>query len=386
MKLDDIIIEVRDKNLTRLGQFTPEDLVGFTAVLRYNAVGSWKAVLPVGSKMGELLRQPSSGIIITTPQGVLLSGSTISVLTTQSTSDPIGTYEITGVDDSVLLTERLAYPTPTTADVSAQTQAYDVREGTAETVIKQYVDANMGAAAPEERRVYGLTVEASQERGQSVSGSARFQTLQELVQPLADLAGLGYTIEQNEDVLEFQIFEPVDRSGNIRLDLQNGMLSRSDYSYAQPKATRIIVGGQGEDEARTFIERSNDTSIDAEDAWARRIEVFEDQRSTAELEKLQQAADETLVKDGKSLISVRISPSDAESMLYGVDWNLGDKVTCVVGDVEIQAVVTEVGLSIDVDGVRIAATVGEPRSLDYETQILTRQTQHNVRLSKLERT
>jgi hypothetical protein len=167
--------------------------------------------------------------------------------------------------------------------------------------------------------------------------------------------------------------------------LFNGRLSKTEYSYSQPKVTRTIVGGDGDDAARVFLERSNTTSLAAETAWGRRIEVFTDSRSTTDTAALQQAGDEVLVKDGKTQVSVSISPSDDQTMLFGVDWFLGDKVTVVVGDTELSSVVTEVGLVISSDGVRIGATVGEPRTLDYETQLITRQADQQARISQLER-
>lgn len=385
MKVNDLTVEIRDASLKRVGQLLPADLVGFEAVLRYNDIGSWKCNLPVGHRMAEYLKQAGSGIIISTAEGTLLSGPTVSVVQSQETGDPTGTYEIAGVDDSVLLKERLAYPTPTTADVTAQTNAYDERTGAAETVIKAYVTANIGASAPTARKVPGLVVDASAGLGSTVTATARFETLQELIGGLADTANLGFTIEQVGTELHFIVFEPTDRSGKIRLDVYNGKLSRSEYTYAQPKVTRAIVGGDGDGAARTFLETTTTDSLAAETAWGRRIEVFTDARSSTDTNALQQSGTELLTKDGKTQISVSISPSDDQTMLFGKDWNLGDKLTVVMGNLELVSVVTEVGLLINSDGVRIGATVGEPRTLDYETQIITRQLSQSARISQLER-
>jgi hypothetical protein len=383
---DDLVIEVRDRDFNRVGRFSDVDKVDFLAVLRFNAVGTWEAKLSVGSPMGELLRQPGYGIVVSTSQGTLLSGPVTQVVTSQDRTDTVGTYAISGVSDEVILTDRLAFPDPANPDVTTQTVANDVRSGAAETVIKEYVDANAGEQAPTERQAPGLVVAPSLERGVNVIGSPRFRELLETISPLAELAGLGFNITQQGTDLVFDVYEPVDRSAFIRLDLQNGRLSRSEFALAHPLATRVIVAGQGEGVDRTFLERTNTAAEEAETLWLRRVEVFKDQRDTDETEKLEQAGDEILVEDGKTQIGVSISPTDDDTMLFGVDWNLGDKVTCVVGSLEIQAVVTEVGLSVKTDGVRIGATVGEPRGFDYETQILTRQAQQAQRISQLERT
>lgn len=381
MKITDLTVEVRDKNLRRLGQLMPEDLVGFSAVLRKNEIGSWRCQLPVGHKLAEELIKPGAGVIVSFSDVTLLSGPTNSVVTTQSIDDYVGTYEISGVDDSVILKERLAYPVPSTDDMTLQIAAYDERSGFAEDVIKAYVNANIGASAVASRKITDLVVEASLGLGATVSGSGRFQTLQELISGLAEVGGLGYTIEQVENDLVFLTYVPVDRSANVRLDLQNGRLKQSEYAYSQPKATRIIVGGAGSEASRDFSEQSNVTSLEAETNWGRRIEVFHDGGGQTAV----QAAAEVLIPDGKTIISVNITPSDDTTMLYGVDWNLGDKVTVVVGNAELVSVVTEVGLLVSEDGVRIAATVGEPKTLDYETQIISKQIAQSSRISQLER-
>jgi hypothetical protein len=177
-----------------------------------------------------------------------------------------------------------------------------------------------------------------------------------------------------------------DRSATIRLDIYNGKLTRSEYAYSQPLSTRAIVGGAGTDATRVFLEHSTADSLDAESEWGRRIETFIDSSNTFVEAELQASADEVLVKDGKTQVSASVAPTDDETMLFGVDWNLGDKVTVVIGSLELVAVVTEVGILISADGVRIGATVGEPKKLDYETQILSRQNNQAVRISKLERT
>lgn len=385
MILDDLTIEVRDANFKRVGQLTPENLVGFSAVLMKNGVGSWKVTLPVGYALAEELRKPNAGLIVTASGQTLISGPTMSVLTSLSKEDPNGTYQISGVDDSIVLAERLAYPTPTTADVMAQTVAFDERSGFAEDVMKAYVNANIGPSAPAERRIPELTIQASAGAGIAVDGSARFDVLQDLLTGFADLSGLGFTIEQLGDGLQFQVYEPVDRSAYIRLDLDNGRLTRSDYAYSTPKLTRAIVGGQGTDELRDFIERTSTDSLDAEALWGRRIERFINEASANDVSILEAAGDKELASDGKTFVSVDVLPSDDQTMLFGVDWNLGDRVTVVVGSTELVAVVEKVALLISEDGVRLGATVGEPRGLGYENQLANAQKDQALRVSKLER-
>lgn len=385
MRLDEISVEVRDSSLRGLGQFVESDLVGFTAIPRFNDVGSWKCSLPANHVLGRVLRTPGSGLIVSVNGQVLLSGPTTTVVHNREVDDPDGVYDISGVDDSIVLKDSLAFPTPSTDNLDAQVNAYDERSGLAENVMKAYVRANIGDLAPVARRRANLVIPTSSGLGGSVTGSARFETLYELISGFAETSGLGFNVVQVGSKLEFQVFKPTDRSRTVRLDLLNGRLTKSEFSFAAPKVTNVIVGGTGEGADRIFLERTSGKSVAASEDWGRRIEVFDDQRSTAEEDKLFQSADELLSKDGSTLVSVSVTPTDDTTMLLGRDWNLGDMVSCVVGDIELISVVSELGISVQSDGVRLVATIGQPNGLDFESQLLSRQTGQASRISRLER-
>jgi hypothetical protein len=387
MRVEDLIIEVRDPDLNRVGQFRPIDLVGATFVLKFNNVGYWQMKLPFGNRLGEFLRLPGYGIIVTGPDdSIIFSGPTMSAKLQQTAENLQGDWLIEGSSDDILLQERLAYPTPGTDDVQAQVTAYDSRQGNAETVVKQYVNVNIGPSAPAARKVLNLAIEETQNRGELVQANARFQPLQTLLYDLAQTGAIGYRILQVEDYIEFQVFEPEDKSLLVRMDMDNQQLSSAEYTYTKPVVTRAIVGGQGEDEWRRFAEVSNTDSLAAETAWARRIEVFKDERSTRINADLVQSGLELLVDKGKTITQLSVTPSDDNNMRFGIDWYLGDKVTVVVNDIEASAVVTQIGITIGEDGVRIGATVGTPVATEYETKIIARQAEQEDRISGLERT
>ena len=386
MQVEDLVVEVRDRNLNRIGQITPENLVGATFVARFNNVGSWSLQIPYGDRLGELLRQPGYGIILTGPNGeTILSGPTLTAKLEQTQDNTEGDWLIEGSGDAVLLTDRLAYPTPSTADVTAQTDGYDIRTGAAETVIKEYVNVNLGPGAATGRAAQGLTVEADQARGETVYANARFNQVQELIYDLAQVGGIGYQLKQSGTGLEFSVFEPVDRTDIVRMDIQNRKLTSSIYSYGTAKVTRAIVAGRGEAENRIFAERANSDSLNAEVNWGRRIEKFVDARQSEDLDELNTAGDELLVDEGKTIVEMSVTPADETNMVYGVDWFLGDRVTVVANDVEAKAVVTEVGVQISEDGVRVGATVGTPVGIEYEARLLAKVNKQDDRISNLER-
>lgn len=386
MRLDELTVEVRDANLNRVGLLMPTDLVDATFITRHNNVGTWQLKLNPNSIMVDALKTPGAGIIVTGPTGVIISGPMRSAKLEQTTDNSEGTWFIEGTDDTVILTERLAYPDPAEDDVAAQTQAYDIRTGAAETVLKSYVQDNISAVAGTSRAIEFLEIEPDQARGSDVSAQARFDTLQDLLYPLAQTGGLGYSIAQEGSILEFQVYVPMDRSASVRMDIDNNQLTRTEYTYVLPKATRAIVGGAGEAEDRLFYEGTSTESLAAEGTWGRRIETFVDDRGTKIVEDLNQAAQEFLVDNGKTIVNLSVTPSDETTMRYGFDWGLGDKVTVVIGDQEAVSVVTEVGIGIGTDGIRIGATLGTPNATDFESRLIQKSAATEARVGNLEKT
>ena len=384
MRVDDLAVEVRDKTLKRVGRLSGVDLVGAEFILRHNEVGSWSVKLHASSAMADLLRTPGFGLIVTGPNGVIMSGPTVSTRLEQTEEDPRGTWTITGFDDSVILADRLAYPNPADDDVTSQSTAFDKRNGVAETVLKGYVDANL-VSGPSSRQVAGLTVATDLGRGGNVFGSARFDTLQDLLFGLAQSGGIGYRIQQEGTGLVFDVYEPVDRSALVRLDIDNGRLSSADYQIEAPLVTRAIVGGAGEQVERIFFEGTNSEATAAETLWGRRIERFVDARNTQDSDELGQEADETLVDDGKTRISLSVTPTDNLTMLYGQDWGLGDTITVTVGETVATAVVYTVAIGVQTDGVYLAAEVGRPSPVSYEARLGRATVDQSRRLSEIER-
>lgn len=388
MRVQELTVEVRDASLNRVGQFLPADLVGFSLVGRFNNVGTWEITLPAEHRLAVALATPGAGIIVShVTHGVILSGPTTAVENSSNTSDPIGSVKISGVDDSAILAERLAYPTPTTADVTLQTQSHDsVVSVKASTAMYTFVKHNLvNGIAPSVRVVPNLTCASDAFLGSTLTKRARFDILGQLLSEIAVIDGLGFDIKQNDNALEFKVFQPVDRSGYIRMDVQNNTLASTAYGYGLPGLTHAIVAGQGDLEDRQFIQVETAESLAAETLWNRRIEQFIDQRNTDVVDELTQAGLEALAESGSTLMSVDVVPAEGYTMQFGRDWNLGDTVTVVVANQEVIAVVTQVALSIESDGVHVVATVGEPSGVDYDAMIAKSQVSAMKRIDALER-
>lgn len=386
MDIKDLVVEVRNESLERVGQITPADLVGLSIVLRFNNVGTWEIDLPTGHPVGELLRLPGYGIVVTGPTGVIFSGPTTAAENLKESGNPLGSWRITGVDDSAILGERLAYPTPETSDVTLQTQAYDtVYNDIASTAMYGYVERNLveGVASPD-RVVNGLVLAPDDAIGSEVSKSARFNILGELLSELAVVDGLGFDIKQIDSSLEFKVYQPSDRSKEIRMDIANNTLAKTTYGYGVPGLTHAIVAGQGQGSDRQFLDVVTTDSTNAELLWNRRIETFIDQRNTSVVEELQQAGLERLADSGLTITSVDVVPSSDTTMIPFVDWSLGDKVGVVVGGQEVAAIVTQMAISVSSDGVRIGATVGQPEGVSFEAVTAKKQSVTSSRVNALE--
>lgn len=358
----EVTIEVRDAGLARVGQVPRKLWTDVKAIMRLYRVGEWSMTLPRELAICDALRQPGAGIIITGPEGVILSGVMEEAKRKQSKDDPIGSMRFSGVDDNFLLDDYRAYPDPAHA-ATAQAAAYDTRTGPGESVIRAYINANIGPGALAARRLgmhaENLVMLADEARGSVVTGNARFDIIGELIEPLAKVSGVAYRIVQSGSTLVPEFWEPADKSKIIRLDVANGRLSQTEFTLGVPLLTDVLVLGQGEGADRQVVERTSVLASAAREAWRRRREVVKDQRNTDVVAELEQAGDELLVDGGKTRTTNAITPTDSHTMRFQRDWNLGDVVGVVVGDDEVPETVTAVGLAITKDGIAIGAKVGE---------------------------
>ena len=384
MKLADITVEVRDINLQRIGTIRHEEL-DLTGQPAFNNVGTWTLKLAAEHPLTSALRAPGSGIIVTGPSDVLWSGPTVKPEFASTPTDPGGTVTFEGVTDEIVLADMLSLPDPTNPDGSTQTASHDTRSGNAETVIHAYVNANIGPAAPIERRKFGLTMGADLGRGPLVKKSPRFPVLGTLLTEIAVVGSIGFRVVQRGDVLVFETFQVIDRSTEIRLDVHNNTLSGQRVAVSPPGATRVIVAGQGELTERTFLSVDNAISIAAEAEWGRRIERFVDQRNTDDLVELQQSGDEVLAEEGFTSVAVQAVPTEDGAMRFGIDWFLGDRVGVVVESQELTSVATAMLLRADSEGFKLGVILGDPAGFDPSIAISKRVQDTETRISELER-
>ncbi|MCD2462462.1 siphovirus ReqiPepy6 Gp37-like family protein [Streptomyces sp. MBT42] len=385
MRLDEITVEVRDKQLTRVGLIRPEEL-RLELTDNFNNVGDWKLQLAIENPLCNALRAPGAGIIITGPNDVIMSGPMVKSEFAATPEDPGGSVSFEGVSDTVALADALAFPDPSNPNGATQTKAHDVRQGTAEDVMHSFVMANIGPTAPVERRRAHLTDGVSLSRGPAVIKSARFPVLGNLLTELALLGSLGFRVVQRGTSLVFETYQITDRSDLVRLDVLNGTLAGQRVAITPPGVTRAIVAGQGELVKRQFLQVQTAQSVAAEADWGRRIEKFIDQRNTDKWDELQQAGDEAMEDAGFTAINVQVVPMEESTMRFGHDWYLGDKVSVVVDSQELKSNVTGMVLKADDGGFRLGALLGDATGFDADAALSKRVTSTEARVSQLERT
>ncbi|MFD6636774.1 siphovirus ReqiPepy6 Gp37-like family protein [Micromonospora chalcea] len=385
MRYDDIIVEVRNRELVRLGQILPEEVTLEASLLRNN-VGTWKLTLPAAHPLVPALRTPGSGIIVTGPNDVLFSGPTVKPENAVTMDSPGGTAAFQGVTDDIILADMLAAPDPPNPDLATQTKSHDTRTATAEDLLHQFVDVNVANNAPAPRRRPRLVRGPNLHRGTIMTKSARFPVLGELLAEIALVDNLGFRVVQRGSDLKFETSQAVDRYGDIRLDVDNGTLAGHRVTTSPPGATQVIVAGQEEGVKRQFLHLNTPASLAAEVEWGRRIERFVDQRQTDDWDELRQAGMEVLTEEGFSTLSIQAVPAeDAGTMEFGRDWDLGDRVAVVVEGQELVAVVSGCVIKLGPDGLKVGVTIGDPGGFDTSASLSTRVQGVESRVSLLER-
>lgn len=319
----------------------------FRLIARHNAVSTWELELPTDCDASDvLLNLEHPRIVLRIDDRTLRSGP-MTHLERNVTVDG-DDLSLTGVDDSVWLTRRVAHPQPGTAAPPYSTTGYDARAGTASQILAQYIDVNAGPSAVAARRVPGLTVPVPAPAGGAVSWQARYENLADFVLSKADALGLGVRVVD----LAVDVFVPVVRSAVFSIDL--GTLAETSSTFDAATGNWIYVAGQGVGAARTVVEVSDAQSIAD---WGR-VEQFQDRRDTNDAAMLTSAGRETLQR-GVTPRTVTFEPLDSPVQQFPRDWSVGDVVQVRVGEQLRSDVVREVDVTLDGNGpVKIVASLG----------------------------
>lgn len=370
-------VYVRDEaDLKRLAEI--DDYQSLTLVPRFNVVGAWTLDLDINALAAAYIGW-GTGIVVTLDGVEFFSGPLTQM--TRKWNAHENRLVLAGVDDTVWLKRRLAFPEAPA--LTTATNAYDVRTGLASTVMAAYVDANAGPGSDVARRVPGLTLATDYALGTPVTGRGRFQALLDLLAELALLGGdLGFRVVQSGSARSFQVYAPTDKTRAIVFTQDHGNLAEFEYTEKAPNLNFVVVGGAGDANARTFYMVGDTTSV----GRYGRIESLVDTRDTSSTAELAQSASQELGSNANGA-SLAARPVDTASFAFGTDYGLGDRVTVIVDGEPVQDVIREVQIRLTPDeGVVVDPIVGTPGERDPRTpQLFTRLAELEKQVRDLQR-
>ena len=274
---------------------------------------------------------------------ILLSGVALDAYVVDTTSP---TLTLVGVCDNAIAAGETAWPDTTTEIPTATTTThpveYDSRTGPAETVLLDYVTANIGPAAPITRRRYPwLTIPTSQGRGTTRTWHTRQENLLQLQARIARAADLGFRYVQGDPgLVTLDVWAPQLRP-EARFSRASGTISTAELVLRAVDSTEALVAGPGEGTARVFT-RQTRTGVFA----FRRARFLDRDRNPGAVpvyDALQTDATEQLITDAVTA-GFTFTPTSQTGGL-GSRFDLGDIVTGVVAAQEITDVVEQVTIT-----------------------------------------
>jgi len=311
------VITLFNKDFVRQGWLgDPEEVV---AVPVHNGIGDVTITVGAGNAKLPLLMERGARVTVEYQGEYLLGGK----LRAKKGKGPSvdGSMTFTVVDDWRLFHRISGWPVPTAA-LNAQTSEYHTISGPAETVVKAAVTANAITRLGEP-----VTVATDLGRGANITAAFRFHPLADRLFPAVDTAGIGVTVRQTGAGLVVDCYEP--QLHPRTLTEAGGVVTEWEWDQTEAEATDVIVGGQGEGTARTFVGYT-DPALAA--AMGERIEVFRDARDSSVGDVYAERAAETFAETAqKSGLSVKLAETSV--FRYGGPGgvHVGDRVSLEVG-------------------------------------------------------
>ncbi len=257
-------------------------------------------------------------------------------------------------------------------------EEYDIRTGVAETVIRNYIDYNIGPTAEPSYRRQGIFLENDGGRGDEVNGRGRFQNLLEFADDLAIQGHIGF--QMIDKTLKFYV--PQNLAGTITFSQDIDNLKEFEYEARAPEFNAIVLAGQGEGIQRFFLPVNDEENIEA----SGRVETYYDGGDAGYHYEMYTLALAQLTKAAAGDLNLHIIPGAqaVENMKPYEDYFLGDTVTALIDGERIDAIVQEVGLLVTRDDVHEHATLGSFGSYSGSTKVADLLRALSVRTRNLE--
>jgi hypothetical protein len=294
-----------------------------------------------------------------------------------------GSIGVSFAEDDALIASRVSYPDPTVA-ATAQTVVdyYTATAVNAEVVMRDLVNRNAGPGALVARRIPHLALGSLASVGSNVTITSRWEALGDLLRRVALAGGgLGYRTRQSGSQILFEVFQPTDKSRQIRFSRGLGNLRSVTYEPEAPSATAVIVGGQGDLSARVIREVVDSAGVAS---WWR-LEKFLDQTQTDVTAELDQAGTDALTENGESVRLATVTV-DTPTQRYGQHYGLGDLVSVeYIPGVEQAQVVRQFHLQASPDSGELVTVLIGSQDASRDPAIVRLGHDLDRRLSRLER-
>lgn len=346
--MDGLKITIYDKAFQRKGWLGNPESVSVT--VGFNVAGRAEVTFASDhNRAADILTEGARLVIeypgLTTP---LLSGPVTEV----QGQGPEGqsTVTVTVTDDTSILWETLGWQVPTAAISAQNTAEYRTYTGNAETIVKTMVQEQAVT-----RLGHPLSVAPNLNRGAVIPGGVkiRMHPLAERLFPAVEQAGLGVRVYQANGGLVFDVYEP--RTYSKVISEAAGTLRSWKWNRANPTATHVVGGGQGEATARVFRTASDDALAAL---YGRKVEVFRDARNSDTTEQIDQSNSEILF-EGKPKSGLELELSETPYFRYGTVV-VGDRVTIKAGALTINDVLRSATIAwTRKEGLTVKPTVGK---------------------------
>ncbi len=263
---------------------------------------------------------------------------------------------ITGFSPNYILDSRIvAY-----AAGSSEAEKSDA----ADDLMKAIVRENFTSTATDTDREIaspGLTVEGDGGLGPSISKAFSRRNVLDLLFDLyeaSEQAGTPVFFDTVPQASSFIFRTFVDQPGQDRtfpdgssptifgLEFGNIAFPKLEEDF-EKEATFVYAGGQGEGSDRV-IQTALDQSAINRSQWGRR-EAFRDSRHQTDPNAVQDDADAKLY-DARAKLRFRCELKSVDGARYGIDWDLGDRVSVQFDGLSFDGLVRAASIFIDQDG------------------------------------
>lgn len=290
------------------------DWVQVQCDVKFREVGAGSFTADATTELVEALATPGSRIRLMRDEQVFSSGPVEMPLDIDETAEGPSLLTCQWGGELAAIWGEQIYPDPSIAITTGTTfpvEAWTRTAVAAEVVMRDAVNLNVGPGAVAARQVPGLVLGPLLGVGTVIDAEERMTKLGDALKKWAITGGgLGFALDEVEGGLVFRVWQPADRSANIRFSFALNNLDSLKYRHEAPKGTVVIVGSNDSGTARTYTATTNANNI----AWGRR-EVFSNgEDATAAL------------AENAETITVTAVATDSPKRRFGRDFFAGDLV------------------------------------------------------------